>query len=621
MEEEEQKRRERIIRAETKSKSWELMNLCRKLMREDGLNWKTSAERREEERKLRQEKEDRLRIAQMKQKKVQESYKCNTIQRKITDCLKDLPQNQKKLIQIEEDRLNKITLKEAKTELWKQWGQGRGRKGIPPPKISSIQVQTTPEALEKQLERVEQAVQKYKKEVEEEQERRKRKEDRLERAKRKKQHYEMLRWITEFIDKNSQSWKERRKQQLEEKEETEKQWDKLSMEEKRTRFEEEEMVKIMEKEEEKDPKLKKQIRLEQILRLKSSWRNRREERRPSEVEDDMEDEDQQGETGELLTPEKETDQEETFQQFLDEEKDGYCMLCMHKPCLCLLTKLDMKIHSLKTNPLISTTTDPPSNNYPTRSMTPGKLTHYVTPDKPELAEKSSTRSTIRPLTLGRLTPEQSCKAAKQAMDPSTDLPRPLESDKDPTPMPRPAETSVDPWTPELTPEKQNMGAVEASCLAAKQAVTPPADLLRPLEPSRNPPTMPRPVESTKDPSVNLSTTNSKAKNLESSSSPCTELKTLASKQAESAMDPSADPSTPKKSIGLKKPLPLINHPLFKTSNMARTPPQKRKSEANPTEPQTPPHSSWKKQKILNPPSPPRHLLTPKRGLAPSKPPL
>ena len=109
------------------------MNLCRKMMKEDGLNWKISAERREEERKLRQEKEERLQLARKKQEKIKEDQKNKTIQKKMTDCLKNLPENQRKLLIMEEERINKITLKEAKAELWKKWGQGRGRKGTPPP--------------------------------------------------------------------------------------------------------------------------------------------------------------------------------------------------------------------------------------------------------------------------------------------------------------------------------------------------------------------------------------------------------------------------------------------------------------------------------------------------------
>ena len=99
------------------------MNLCRKMMKDDGLHWKISAERREEERKLLLEKEERLQVAGRKQEKAKENHKCKGIQKKITECLKELPENRKKVLKMEEDKMNTITLKEAKMELWKKWGQ------------------------------------------------------------------------------------------------------------------------------------------------------------------------------------------------------------------------------------------------------------------------------------------------------------------------------------------------------------------------------------------------------------------------------------------------------------------------------------------------------------------
>ena len=53
----------------------------------------------------------------------------------------------------------------------------------------------------------------------------------------------MLRWITEFIDQNSHSWKKRRENQLEERTRAEKSWEKMNMEKKRIQFEEEELAK------------------------------------------------------------------------------------------------------------------------------------------------------------------------------------------------------------------------------------------------------------------------------------------------------------------------------------------------------------------------------------------
>ena len=69
------------------------------------------------------------------------------------------------------------------------------------------------EHLERKLKNLEEEVSKYKEEKRKEQEERKRKEDekatRIKRKKQKEKHWQMVRWLTQFIEENKNSWKER----------------------------------------------------------------------------------------------------------------------------------------------------------------------------------------------------------------------------------------------------------------------------------------------------------------------------------------------------------------------------------------------------------------------------
>ena len=84
-EEEEKERERRILKSKLKTKSYELLRLCREIMGTEGVHWKASSERRAQERLEREEKHERLAKARRKKGEVIENEKCKKLQRKMTD--------------------------------------------------------------------------------------------------------------------------------------------------------------------------------------------------------------------------------------------------------------------------------------------------------------------------------------------------------------------------------------------------------------------------------------------------------------------------------------------------------------------------------------------------------
>ena len=101
--------------------------------------WERSEERKEEEMKKRLDKQ----ASQQKKRSREEeevSSRKKTIQLKISESLKRLPETRKKAIEAEEEKERRLLLKEAKEELWKRWRQKKGRKaGNPDVKKSEVE--------------------------------------------------------------------------------------------------------------------------------------------------------------------------------------------------------------------------------------------------------------------------------------------------------------------------------------------------------------------------------------------------------------------------------------------------------------------------------------------------
>ena len=212
---EEAERSERLEKAKIMQKGWELMRLCKQLIEENEEKWKKSKERRELERSGDEERRDRKDRAAEKKRKTLEKIETTKTQQKITDCLKILPQNRRRLVEKEEEKMRKVLLEEAETELWRKWRQEKGRgmrnwaqvgeRETTEQKLRIVEEQTEKYKLE--LERIEmRRIRREEEEIREEQERNKR----MDTKKKNERQWEMMRWVTKFMKENMVLWNRRK---------------------------------------------------------------------------------------------------------------------------------------------------------------------------------------------------------------------------------------------------------------------------------------------------------------------------------------------------------------------------------------------------------------------------
>ena len=258
-------------------KSWELIRVCKKIIKEQGPGWQESKENREQQRKFEMEKVER--------KKRAEIGKEDTLRRiteqKLLKLSAMLPERSRMKIEDEESRKKRILLQETQSNLWKKW---RGRI----PNRKEYQHMEKEQRLETQLKRVEKELENYKKELENKKEQERREEERrkkyvaekkfkeneriqkdkekaakLKKKKMLEKHWEMLRWLNNFISENKEVWEEleiaKEMEKLEE--EKEQKWKGLS---------EQEKIEDVKKEQSKELKIK-------LAKAKrASWREWRE---------------------------------------------------------------------------------------------------------------------------------------------------------------------------------------------------------------------------------------------------------------------------------------------------------------------------------------------------------
>ena len=106
-------------------------------------------ERRDWERREEMVRKERLEKAAAKKKEMMDNLEKMKIQKKITENLKILPENRKKLADREKESRRKLLMEEAENEIWRKWRQRKGRG------MKSWNMLGENETLEKKLEIVE----------------------------------------------------------------------------------------------------------------------------------------------------------------------------------------------------------------------------------------------------------------------------------------------------------------------------------------------------------------------------------------------------------------------------------------------------------------------------------
>ena len=205
----------RLQRAEIKEKSWELLRLCKEIIRENDPTWQ-EGKYRAEMRKLRREeeerKEERRDYAREKQKKWRENYIQTTIAEKLTKTSSKEKQEWEQFLLLDkEEREYRLEVAEAKENLWRWRGT---RKSSKEEKMRKGYTIGGEEKLEKRLEKLKEILEKSKMEREKEKKREeemrkavhskldKEKEERrrrLELKRRQEEKWGMIRWLTDFM--------------------------------------------------------------------------------------------------------------------------------------------------------------------------------------------------------------------------------------------------------------------------------------------------------------------------------------------------------------------------------------------------------------------------------------
>ena len=234
---ENRERENRIEEAEKKEKSWELLRECRNFLKENVPTWKE-----EKGGKHLEDKEKDKRLAKGKEKKLAFIHE-NLVQKKVTEIWEKLPLDDKENFRREEERKKRFELREAKINIWKKW---RGKETKPEGKTNIenqeeklakleeilIKVQRENEerraAKEKEMKRRKKVVEDTKRKDTEKKRQVAEKETRVERKKKLEEKWAMLRWITSYIDLNTDKWERERKSRQMEDKKIVATWEKLS---------------------------------------------------------------------------------------------------------------------------------------------------------------------------------------------------------------------------------------------------------------------------------------------------------------------------------------------------------------------------------------------------------
>jgi hypothetical protein len=236
IEEEEKIRRDRITRAEKVHKSWELARICKEYIVNNSKSWKSEKIEREKMRKRQEEREEQ----KIKAAEKRETFQTGLIQKKILETLKRLPAREREETLRKNERERIFELREIKSNIWKKWrGNEKSRQEKMPPEDEKKKLEENLNKLEETLARVKQEEEKRKeKEMKRTQEylarikeKRKNAEEKMARIEKKaklEESWNMLRWVTRYIEENQESWEKEMEDRQELGKEKMKEWEKLS---------------------------------------------------------------------------------------------------------------------------------------------------------------------------------------------------------------------------------------------------------------------------------------------------------------------------------------------------------------------------------------------------------
>ena len=230
LETEARERKEQLEKKSKKEKHWELYRECKQYLENNDKNWQN----RRIERELERKKLERLQEAEEKKEKIKERVKKRKLETEIEAGLKLLPEKEREKIELEEKKQMRLDLIETKKSLWKF--RTKEKKQVQntdrtekleqleklEDKLKMIEnileeiKETKRKFEEKEKERKEQQTKEWRKKVAIKDKKEQEKKLQIEKQRIKSQHWEMLRWVTRFIQENQENWDKRKKEQEEE---------------------------------------------------------------------------------------------------------------------------------------------------------------------------------------------------------------------------------------------------------------------------------------------------------------------------------------------------------------------------------------------------------------------
>ena len=402
LEKEEEKRVKRVEKAKKLEQSWELMRQCRRILKENHTKWQDDAERKEEIDKN-EKRAEQMSKAAKKKSEFKEKQDIREKNLKITMLLEKIPKSEAQRIEEEVRRAEKLELREVKENLWKKW---RGKAKV---LDNKTKIPKETDKLDKKLREIEEKILKYENRKKERirMKEKKQKEWKDSHKMIVEDTWAMIRWLHQFIDENRFEWERRKKLEIkegelekwknmeeeemiqilretEEKEETtretrkeraqrrRKYWKEWRQEPRQQKVGEVEIREGIEEE-----KLEEGAKMGRMKMMSMEMLERRRIWKKEMLEDKVNGNKKQliankpedlvegtvprleqnlnlinrpaKEEGKLR--EDEESEAEVMRLFKDEEQEeggvGWCMICAHTPCLCLLSLLEGRIRNLK----------------------------------------------------------------------------------------------------------------------------------------------------------------------------------------------------------------------------------------------------------------------------------
>ena len=241
LEEETLEREKRLEKQAIKEKSWQLYRECKEYLEKNEKDWiKRKIERDNENIKL-----ERLARAKEQQEQLRNKVRSRNLEKEIRNKLEILPNQERKLLEEEEKKRNKLELAETKKSLWKLRNKEK-KYERKPPKLEQLEkidkLEEKLRMIEKIIEdlreeelkfeaekskRKEEELEEWRKKVREKNKREKNKAEKLEKARLLSQRWAMHRWVSEFILENQEKWEEEKKRQEEKVREELENWNKM----------------------------------------------------------------------------------------------------------------------------------------------------------------------------------------------------------------------------------------------------------------------------------------------------------------------------------------------------------------------------------------------------------